>query len=136
MSQGSDSLATMFVFSNRRRGAAAEVTVSEELAVAMLEGVAAAAGVVAASHWERELIRWLTARASIAAKGGSLDVSDLAWSPDHFPAQQQFVLSAIADAARAGGRESNALTRWAAQVKAHPRSFVQVGRRWIWQATA
>ncbi len=126
----------MFVFSNRRRGAAAEVTVSEELAVAMLEGVAAAAGAVAASHWERELTRWLTARATGAATGGSLDVSDLAWSPDHFLAQQQFVLAAIADAARTGGRESKALGRWAAQVEAHPRSFVQVGRRWNWQATA
>jgi hypothetical protein len=126
----------MFVFSNRRRGAAAEVVVSEELAVAMLAGVAAAAGEAAGSHWERELTRWLTARAGTAAQGGSLDVSDLAWSPENFLAQQQFVLSAIADAARAGGRESKALARWGALVEAHPRSFVQVGRRWNWHATA
>ncbi len=126
----------MFVFSNRRLGAAAEVLVSRDLAAAMLRAVAAVAAATAASHWERELARWLETREVGATPNAGLDVTDLAWSPDHFANQQRFLLDAIAGAGAAAMATAGALQRWARLIEAHPRAFVQVGRRWNWAASA
>lgn len=125
----------MFVFSNRRLGAAAEVLVSTDRATAMLRAVAVAAAAAAGSHWERELARWLESRAGGATASQGLDVTDLAWSPDHFGNQQRFVLAAIASAGIATAGVAGALTRWGQLIQAHPRAFVQVGRRWNWHAS-
>jgi hypothetical protein len=122
----------MIVFSNHRLGAASELLVSPLVAETMLRETAVAASSTANGWWERELVRWLRDRAGTSA---SLDVGEVAWSPENFETQRQFLLAAIHEAARTS-EHARALGRWAAMIEAHPRDSVQVGRRWIWLATA
>ena len=132
----------MLVFSNQRLGPAAELMVSREVAIAVVRSVAASARPVATAHWERELVRWLDERASWIASTSavtpritiSIDVGDIAWTPQHFDRQRQFLLEAIEDA-RKHVPYSRQLVDWADLIKAHPRDSVQFGRRWVWHST-
>ena len=120
----------MIVFSNPRLGPAAELLVSPEVAEHMLKETANAAASSAVNHWERELVRWLRGRASGSTSSPvTLDVSDLAWSPEHFEHQRRFLIDAIVNAAKTS-EHARALNLWAAMIEAHPRESVQVGRRW------
>lgn len=119
----------MVVFSNRRLGPTSELLVSREAACELLREVAAAAGPSAQARWEHELVSWLERCA--AAGETSLDVADIAWTPEHFERQRRFLIDAIARA-RAGSRHARALARWSMLIEAHPRESVSVGRRWQW----
>lgn len=125
----------MIVFSNQRLGPAAELLVSPVVAVDMLRETAIAARSSADGRWENELVRWLDDRATRIGGFESLDIGDIAWSPEHFEAQRQFLLAAILRASVASSH-ARALGLWARMVEAHPRDSVQVGRRWSWQPTA
>jgi hypothetical protein len=122
----------MVVFSNQQLGPAAELWVSPALAREIVREVIDAARAAAQNLWEHELVRWLGHR---AAAGAGIDVGEIAWSPEHFEAQRRFVTDAIE---RAAERSPHALVlvRWRALVDAHPRAFVQFGRRWNWRGTA
>jgi len=122
----------MIVFSNHRLGPAAELLVSPGVAESMLRETAEAARRAADNRWEGELVRWLIDRSH---QPDSLDVGDIAWSPEHFEHQRQFLVTAI-QAASSGSEHGRALARWAAMIEAHPRDSVQFGRRWMWVATA
>jgi len=121
----------MVVFSNHRLGPSAELLVSHEVAAELLRAVAAAAGPSAQARWEHELVTWLERQASASASEPALDVSDIAWTPEHFERQRGFLIDAIRRASEASPH-ARALGRWAALVEAHPRESVQVGRRWQW----
>lgn len=129
----------MVVFSNQRLGASAELLVSDEVALEMLRATAAQASPVAAARWEHELVRWLERRAAGDPDSGlrpaTLDVGEIAWTPDHFEAQRAFLLAAIARAAERS-EHGLAFDRWRRLIEAHPRDSVQVGRRWNWSTTA
>jgi hypothetical protein len=58
-------------------------------------------------------------------------VGEIAWTPDHFDTQRQFLLEAIGRAA-ASSEHGSAFDRWRRLIEAHPRESVQVGRRWRW----
>lgn len=116
----------MIVFSNHRLGPASELLVSTAVAESMLRETAVAASSSAADRWERELVRWLEARAHGPE---TIDVGELAWSPENFERQRRFLIHAIEQAA-VTSEHARALTRWAAMIEAHPRDSVQVGRRW------
>ena len=119
----------MVVFSNHRLGPGAELLVSHEAAAALVCEVAAAAEPQAQARWEHELVSWL---ARWAASGQtSFDVSDIAWTPDHFERQRGFLVDAIQRAAQ-GSPNARALARWGGLIEATPRESVQVGRRWQW----
>jgi hypothetical protein len=122
----------MVVFSNQRLGASAELLVSDDVAVAMLKATAAHARPFADARWERELVEWLERRADPRQR--ILDVSEIAWTPDHFESQRRFLLDAISRAAE-GSEHGLAFDRWRRLIEAHPRDSVQVGRRWTWSAT-
>lgn len=122
----------MIVFSNRRLGPASELLVSPAVAETMLRETAVAASSSATGWWERELVRWLRDR---SGSSSSIDVGEVAWSPENFETQRQFLLAAIQQAALTS-EHARALSRWAAMIEAHPRDSVQVGRRWTWIATA
>lgn len=130
----------MIVFSNRLLGPATELLVSPAVAEEMLRATAAAAGPEAAARWEQELVRWLEDRAQrrdAAAAAGTavgIDVADIAWTPENFDRQRQFLLGAIGRAA-ATSAHARALGLWAQMIEAHPRDSVQFGRRWMWQAS-
>ena len=124
----------MVVFSNQRLGASAEYLVSNEVALEMLRATAAQAHPVAAARWEHELVRWLERRAADNLGLATLDVGEIAWTPEHFEAQRAFLLAAIARAAE-GSEHGLAFDRWRRLIEAHPRDSVQVGRRWNWPAT-
>jgi hypothetical protein len=117
------------VFSNQRLGASAELLVSDDVALEMLRSTAAQALPVAAARWEHELVRWLERRAGESLTLATLDVSEIAWTPDHFEAQRAFLLAAIERAAE-GSEHGLAFDRWRRLIEAHPRDSVQVGRRW------
>lgn len=121
----------MVVFSNRRLGPSAELLVSRGVAAELLVEVAAAARPGARARWEHELVTWLERCA--AAEHAGIDVSDIAWTPEHFEHQRGFLLAAIrrAEVASPHGR---ALARWCQMIEAHSRELVQVGRRWQWPA--
>jgi hypothetical protein len=123
----------MVVFSNHRLGASAELLVSREVAAALLREVAATAGPSAQARWEHELVTWLERWA--ASGQTSMDVSDIAWTPDHFERQRGFLVDAIQRAAHSSPN-ARALARWAGLIEAYPRELVQVGRRWQWPASA
>ncbi len=133
MSDPSASGQPMVVFSNLRLGPTAELLVSETIAIHILRATADAARPFAQARWEQELVRWLETRAGGAL--AVLDVSDIAWTPDHFERQRQFLVDAILRAS-AAGENTLALDRWRRQIEAHPAESVQVGRRWIWQPIA
>jgi hypothetical protein len=121
----------MIVFSNHRLGAAVELLVSAEVAEQMLQATAEAARPAATARWEHELVRWLEDRAQAH---DAVDVGDIAWTPDHFDGQREFLVEAIV---RAIDRceHGRALVLWSRMIQAHPREFVQFGRRWTWHAT-
>jgi hypothetical protein len=119
----------MVVFSNHRLGPGAELLVSCEVAAALLREVAQAAGPAAQARWEHELVSWLERCA--ASDRLTLDVSDIAWTPEHFEHQRGFLVDAIRRAAEASPH-ARALARWCGMLEAHPRESVQVGRRWHW----
>ena len=121
----------MVVFSNQRLGASAELLVSDDVAAEMLRATAEQARPFAEARWERELVDWLARRAE---SKGPLDVSEIAWTPDHFEAQRRFLLSAIERAAE-GSEHGLAFDRWRRLIEAHPRDSVQVGRRWQWNVS-
>jgi hypothetical protein len=123
----------MVVFTNRRVGPSAELLVSDDVAIAMLRATAGVAHVVAQARWERELAQWLERRAEPVVR--TLDVADIAWTPEHFEAQRAFLLEAIVQAAD-GSEHASAFEHWRRLVEAYPRDSVQVGRRWQWEATA
>jgi hypothetical protein len=123
----------MVVFANRRLGPAAEVMVSCEVASGMLQAVASAARPVAAARWEHELVRWLESRA--ARVPSLIDVSEIAWTPEHFEHQQRFMITAVEHAA-AASEHARPLLRWAHQIAGYTRDAVPFGRRWAWNATA
>lgn len=116
----------MVVFSNQRLGPAAEILVSPTTATAVLRATAEAARPAASARWEHELVRWLEARAQTP---DSIDVGDIAWTPEHFEPQRRFILDAIL-AASATSEESIILQRWARMIEAHPRDSVRLGRLW------
>src|SRR4051794_25653906 len=122
----------MVVFSNRRLGPSAELLVSDDVARAMLGGTADAARHFSEARWELELVLWLDRRAmqiestspgfaastiGLAAtrqssRGGHVvDVSDIAWTPDHFGEQREFLVAAIMRAA-GGAEHALAFDRW------------------------
>jgi len=119
----------MVVLSNRRLGPTAELLVSHEVASELVREVANAARPVAQARWEHELVTWLERWAASASPG--LDVSDIAWTPEHFERQRGFLIEAILRAG-ASSPHARALFRWSELVLAHPRESVQVGRRWRW----
>lgn len=133
----------MVVLTNRRLGPASELLVCREVAEAMLRETAAAAQPEAEARWEHELVRWLEDRASrppVPGRPGKpaapavtsvIDVSEIAWTPDHFDRQRRFLLAAIERAA-AASEHSRPLRLWARMIEAHPRDSVQFGRRWTW----
>jgi len=122
----------MVVFSNHRLGPSAEILVSREVAQAMLHVTADAARVVAEGRWEHELVAWLDDQ---ARRPETIDVGDIAWTPEHFDSQRRFVVDAIL-AASAGSQHETALRRWAHLIDTHPRDSVRFGRRWAWQGSA
>jgi hypothetical protein len=121
----------MVVFSNHRLGPSAELLVSREAAAQLLHDVAEAAGPAAAARWEHELVTWLQ---RCAASKNGFDVSDIAWTPEHFEHQRRFLLDAVRRAVTSS-RHARPLARLAAMIEAHPRESVQVGRRWQWPRT-
>ncbi len=127
------------MLSNRRLGPAAELLVSAAVAEAMLRETAAAARPAAEGRWEHELVRWLEERAGPPGPTpegrpaeAALDVSEIAWTPDNFERQKQFLLRAIEQAAEIS-EHARALRRWSRMIEAHPRDSVQFGRRWTSQ---
>jgi hypothetical protein len=127
----------MLVFSNRRLGPSVEIVVSSEVAAAMLQQTADAIRSRAEGRWEQELLRWLDERALAAGRTtdtASIDVSEIAWTRDHFDAQRWFLVDALARA-MLYSEHGAALERWRRMIEAHPRDSVQFGRRWNWHAT-
>jgi hypothetical protein len=111
---------------NHRLGPGAQLLVAPDVAAAMLREVAAAARPAAQARWEHELVWWLDDRAT---RPCSLDVGDLAWTPEHFDAQRCFVVDAITRALPESACEP-VLRRWMVMIAAHPRDSVRAGRRW------
>jgi hypothetical protein len=111
---------------NRRLGPTQQLALSKEVVATMLREVAAAARPVASARWEHELVCWLDDSAS---RPGSLDVGDLAWTPEHFEAQRKFVVDAIHRALDTSSCEP-VMRRWLVMIAAHPRESVKAGRRW------
>jgi hypothetical protein len=124
----------MVVFSNQRLGPGAELLVSDQVATEILRATAAAAAPFAEARWELELVRWLERRAC-GTPVIDLDVSEIAWTPDHFELQRRFLIEAI-ERASLTGEHPGAYDRWRRLIEAHPADSVQVGRRWNWQPTA
>ena len=128
----------MLVLSNARLGPSVEIVVSNEVAAAMLQAVADAIRSRAEARWELELLRWLDDRALAAGRTTgteAIDVSEIAWTRDHFDAQRWFVVDAVARA-MLHSEHAAALERWRRMIEAHPRDCVQFGRRWTWRVTA
>jgi hypothetical protein len=124
----------VIVLSNRALGPRAELMVSDAAVQDMLRAVARAAASRANARWEHELVRWLDACAEASDAGadaGSIDVGDIAWTPEHFESQRAFVVDAIVRA-REQSLHAAALSRWARMIDGHPREAVVCGRRWRW----
>jgi hypothetical protein len=128
----------MLVFSNRRLGPSVEIVVSNEVAAAMIQAVADAIRSRAEARWELELLRWLDESALAAGRTtgtATIDVSEIAWTRDHFDAQRWFLIGAVARA-MLHSEHAAALERWRRMIEAHPRDSVQFGKRWTWHVTA
>ena len=123
----------MVVLSNRRLGPSAELMLSEQVASAMLREIASAARTVAEARWELELVRWLEWRAQLPSH--VLDVAEIAWTPENFERQRQFLIDAIGRAQQTS-EHGAVLDRWRRLIEAHPRDSVVFGRRWQWEITA
>ena len=121
----------MIVFSNHRLGAAAELLVSAEVAGEMVRATAEAARPSATARWERELVGWL---GDLGRRINNVDVGDIAWTPENFERQREFLLRAIEEAAQ-NCEHARALALWSRMIEAHPREFVQFGRRWTSQVS-
>ena len=122
----------MLVFSNDRLGPSVEIVVSNEVAAAMLQQVADAIRTRAEARWEVELLRWLDDRALAAGRTTgtlAIDVSEIAWTRDHFDAQRWFLIDAVTRATLQSDHAA-ALDRWRRMIEAHPKDSVQFGRRW------
>jgi hypothetical protein len=131
MSYRRASVVAMVVFSNRELGPGAELLLSAAIAREILLATAGAAAPLAAARWELELVQWLTEQADVRPVADrTIDVTDLAWTPEHFDAQRAFVATAITAAIATAPAHEAALRRWSQLVAAHPRDSVQVGRRW------
>ncbi len=127
----------MVVFSNQRLGPSVELVVSNDVAAAMLQAAADAMRTRAEARWERELVRWLDERALAAGRAettASVDVSEIAWTRDHFDEQRWFLVDALARATMRS-EHAPALERWRQMIEAHPRDSVQLARRWTWNTT-
>ncbi len=122
----------MVVLSNHRLGPSAELMLSEQAATAILREIAASARAFAEARWELELVRWLEWRAQLPSQ--QLDVSEIAWTPEHFEHQRQFLIEAI-QRAQQGSEHAAVLERWRHLIEAHPRDSVVFGRRWQWEVT-
>lgn len=122
----------MVVFSNHRLGPSAELLVSDEVAQAMLRAIANAARPFAEARWELELVLWLDARADVGPQ--VLDVSEIAWTPEHFEIQRSFLLHAL-DLAALTAEHAFAYDRLRGLIAVHPEHAVQVGRRWQWPSS-
>lgn len=120
----------MIVLSNHALGARAELIVSDTALQDILHAVVRAAAPQARARWELELVRWLETR---AATPSSIDVGDIAWTPEHFETQRAFVVGAIARAQDLT-HHAGALARWSRMIEAHPPDAVVCGRRWRWTA--
>ncbi|MGN6108476.1 MAG: hypothetical protein ACTHU0_25450 [Kofleriaceae bacterium] len=126
----------MIIFSNQRLGPASELLVSRPVAEEMLRATAAAASQVADARWEHELVSWLEERARAdLSLDLSIDVGDIAWTPENFERQRRFLLAAILKATE-GSEHARAFERWARMIEAHPRESIQYGKRWAWRPTA
>jgi hypothetical protein len=122
------------VFSNHRLGPGVELVVSNEVASAMLQETADAMRTRAEARWERELMRWLDERALAMQRADTtetVDVSEIAFTRDHFDAQRWFLVEALARATLRSAHGS-ALERWRQMIEAHPKGSVQAARRWTW----
>ncbi len=123
----------MIELTNRRLGPTQQLALAKEVVAAMLREVATAARPAASARWEHELVRWLDGVGSAYADGAtqpvSLDVGDLAWTPEHFEAQRKFLVDAIHRALDTSSCEP-VLRRWLVMIAAHPRDSVKAGRRW------
>jgi hypothetical protein len=119
----------MVVFANRYLGPSAELFVSDDVAQAVLRHTANAARPFARARWEIELVLWLDSRADLGPQ--VLDVSDIAWTREHFDHQRTFLIDAIQGAARLG-LHPLVFDRWRRLVELHPRDAVLAGRRWQW----
>ena len=120
----------MIELTNRRLGPGSQLSLAQDVVAEMLREVAAAARPAATARWEHELVRWLEERAQQPI---SLDVGDLAWTPEHFETQRKFVVDAIhraLDTARCEAVVVDLLRRWMVMIAAHPRDSVKAGRRW------
>lgn len=127
----------MVVFSNQRLGPSVELVVSNEVASAMLQETADAMRTRAEARWEQELVRWLDERALAARRAettASVDVSEIAWTRDHFDSQRWFLVEALARATLRS-EHGPALERWRQMIEAHPRDSIQLARRWTWNTS-
>ena len=131
----------MLVFSNQRLGPASELFVGDETASEILRSVADAARPLASAMWEHELVRWLDEQALQAGKssevvGGArtIDVGDIAFTPQHFERQRRFLVAAI-ERACVVSEHSRVLAAWVALIEGYPSDSVQFGRRWIWHSS-
>ena len=129
----------MITFSNLRAAESLTFTTSERGAIAVLGALVVAARAAAADRWEHELAAWLADRRWAIAGGAraGLDLGEVAWTPEHFAAQQRFVI-AICD--QASGRAADPglaadLARLRELAAHHAREHVVVGRRWRWLGT-
>jgi hypothetical protein len=116
---------------NRRLGPTQQLALAKEVVATMLREIATAARPAASARWEHELVRWLDDR---ACEPVSLDVGDLAWTPEHFETQRKFLVDAIQRALDTSSCEP-VLRRWQVMIAAHPRESVKAGRRWPQLAT-
>lgn len=123
----------MVVLSNRHLGPSAELMLSEPVAIAVLREIAEAASTVAQARWELELVRWLEWRAQLPSH--VLDVADIAWTPENFERQREFLVGAV-ERAQQSSEHAGVLERWRRLIEAHPRDSVVFGRRWQWEISA
>jgi hypothetical protein len=126
----------VITFSNLRAAESLTFTTSERGAVVMLGALIDTARGAAADRWEQELAAWLDDRRWAIAGGvrAGLDLGELAFTPEHFPAQQRFVVAICEQAsARAADPTLAAdLLRLRELAAHHAREHVSVGRRWRW----
>lgn len=127
----------LFTLSNFGADGAPSATLATALAVRALDALVVVGRARAVSRWELELVAWLDDRRWAVVNGvrAELDLIEVAWTPDHFADQQQFLLG-LCDAAAARPIDDpgvhGALTRVRGVVAAHRRSQVAYGRRWRW----
>lgn len=126
----------MITFSNLRAAESLTFTTSERTALALLAALTEAAREAAAGRWEHELGAWLGDRRRAIAGGvrAGIDLGEVAWTPEHFPDQQRFVVAICRQASDRAGDAGVAadLARLAELALHHGREHVVVGRRWRW----